>query len=76
MFSNRKSTTASTHKQGADANGREPVRVMLIGSEPGISFIIKTLYRLGFADIKEWGIPQPYPNSDKSMSILTRWRQD
>lgn len=54
---------------------REPVQVMLVGSQPGVSSIIKSLHALGFAEAGDWSKPQRYPNSDRSMSIMTKWRQ-
>ncbi|NEP19151.1 MAG: hypothetical protein F6J97_20010 [Leptolyngbya sp. SIO4C1] len=52
---------------------REPVRIILVGSAMGINLIIKILHRLGFAEVGDWSKPQAYPNSDKLMSILTKW---
>ena len=54
---------------------REPVQLMVVGSHPGINSIIQSLHALGFAETSDWSKPQRYPNSDRSMSIMTKWRQ-
>lgn len=55
---------------------KEPVRIMLIGSGPGIHCVAKDLHQLGFADVGDWSKTQPYPNSGQSMSVLTKWRHE
>ncbi|HEY9878475.1 MAG TPA: hypothetical protein V6D29_08465 [Leptolyngbyaceae cyanobacterium] len=53
---------------------REPVRVMVIGTEHGINSIIHTLYAKGFAHISEWSRLMPH-STGKFMRILTRYVQ-
>lgn len=53
--------------------GREPVRLLVIGSRRGVMNTIRTLYRLGFAAIDEWSPLLPGPNPGEVMSILTRF---
>ncbi len=58
----------------ASEGNREAVRVMVIGSTPGVEGVIKSLHRLGFAEAGDWSKPQTYPNSDREMRILTKWQ--
>jgi hypothetical protein len=51
---------------------RQPVRILLIGSRPGITNIMLTLYQLGFAQMHEWSEPEPAPNSHQWMSVTTK----
>ncbi len=53
--------------------GREPVRLILIGSLAGINLIIAILHRLGFAESRSWSKPQRDPVSGQPMRILTKW---
>jgi hypothetical protein len=53
---------------------REAVQLMLIGSAPGIDGIVKSLHLLGFAEAGDWSKSQNYPNSDRTMKILTKWK--
>ena len=59
---------------GSQNSDREPIQVMVVGSHRGIESIIKGLHSLGFAEAGDWSKPQRYPNSDRSMSITTKWR--
>jgi hypothetical protein len=51
---------------------RESVQVILVGSPKGLTKIIHTLYRLGFAEVIEWSPPSPTANPRKMMSAMTR----
>jgi hypothetical protein len=51
---------------------REPVKILLIGSPKGVNNIIQTLYRLRFAEVREWSPLQPTANPGEVMSILKR----
>ncbi|HEY9647904.1 MAG TPA: hypothetical protein V6C88_16125 [Chroococcidiopsis sp.] len=51
---------------------RESVKLLVIGSRQGVTIIMQTLYRLGFAEISEWSPLLPGPNPGEVMSILTR----
>ncbi|MGD1895705.1 MAG: hypothetical protein ACFB16_02010 [Phormidesmis sp.] len=65
----------SLNDTNKNENSREPVQVMVVGSNPGIDSVIKALHSLGFAEADDWSKPQRYPNSDRTMSIVTKWRQ-
>ena len=52
---------------------REPVEILVIGSPQGVTNVIHTQYRLGFAQISEWSPLQPaYNRPGKVMSILVK----
>jgi hypothetical protein len=51
---------------------REPVKILLIGSPKGVNTVIHTLYRLRFAEVREWSPLQPTANPGEVMSILKR----
>ncbi|HEY9751660.1 MAG TPA: hypothetical protein V6C46_01810 [Coleofasciculaceae cyanobacterium] len=53
--------------------GREPLRMLVIGSRPGVTGTIHTLHRLGYAQIGEWSPLLPGPNPGEVMAILTRY---
>lgn len=46
-------------------SGRESVKVIVVGSPRGVTKIIHTLYRLGFAEVTEWSPPTPTENPGK-----------
>ncbi|MGA7935125.1 MAG: hypothetical protein WCA35_16375 [Kovacikia sp.] len=52
---------------------REPLRILVIGSRRGVTSTIQTLYRLRFAEVREWSPLMPGPNPGEVMSILTRY---
>ena len=67
-------TIATPNASQSDTQpNREPVRIILIGSARGIRLIIQILYRLGFAEPRAWSELQVMPQSDRLMSILTKW---
>ncbi|MBD2015502.1 hypothetical protein H6F96_16200 [Microcoleus sp. FACHB-53] len=53
-------------------SNREPVKILLIGSPKGVNNIIQTLYRLRFAEVREWSPLQPTTNPGEVVSILKR----
>ena len=62
--------------------GREVIRILVIGPVHGVERIIHELYRLGFAEVREWSKPQPVRLSPyveatgrthEIMRILTRY---
>ena len=57
----------------ATAPGREVIRILVIGSAHGVERIIHELYRLGFAEVREWSTPQPTGRSHEIMRVLTRY---
>lgn len=67
-------TSASSASLLPSTPDREPVRVMVIGTEHGINSIIHTLYAKGFAHISEWSRLMPH-STGKFMRILTRYVQ-
>jgi hypothetical protein len=56
-----------------DLPQREPIRVILIGSIPGINLVIAILHRLGFAEPRAWSKPQKHPTTGQPMRVLTKW---
>lgn len=50
--------------------GREPLRVLLIGSRYGVTHTIHKLHILGFAQAGEWSPLLPAPTPGEVMSIL------
>jgi hypothetical protein len=52
---------------------REPVQLLVIGSNKGITNIIHTLYLRDFAAIYEWSCLLPAPVPGKLMRTLTRY---
>jgi hypothetical protein len=54
-------------------SGREVIRILVIGSAHGVERIIHELYRLGFAEVREWSKPQPTGRTHAIMRVLTRY---
>lgn len=53
--------------------GREVIRILVIDSTHGVERIIHELYRLGFAEVREWSKPQPTGRTHEIMRVLTRY---
>jgi hypothetical protein len=53
-------------------SSREPVKILIIGSPKGVNNMIHTLYRLKFAEVREWSPLQPTANPGEVVSILIR----
>lgn len=53
--------------------GREVIRILVIGSAHGVERLIHELYRLGFAEVREWSKPQPTGRINEIMRVLTRY---
>lgn len=51
---------------------REPVQILIVGSPKGITKIVQTFHRLGFAEVNEWSLLLPAPIPGKLMRVLTR----
>ncbi|MBD2455336.1 hypothetical protein H6G80_14755 [Nostoc sp. FACHB-87] len=51
---------------------REPIKHVLIGSVQAVTRTIQHLHIIGYANVNDWSVPQPTPNSDEVMSILIR----
>ncbi|GET44672.1 hypothetical protein MiSe_95050 [Microseira wollei NIES-4236] len=58
-------------KEPVPSDGYEVVRVMVFGSHYGVSYTIRWLYKLNFAQISEWSFLMPAPNGEV-MSIVTK----
>lgn len=71
-ISNQEAATAPDSPTQA-RGGREPLRILVIGSRPGVIGTIHTLHRLGYAQIGEWSLLLPGPNPGEVMAILTRY---
>jgi hypothetical protein len=52
----------------------EPVRILILGSRPGIQEIIDLLCVLRFCDRVEWSEIQPNRETGEFMAIITKWR--
>lgn len=61
------------------ASGREPVRLLLIGSRQGVNSVVHTLHHLRFAEVFEWSHDLPAPTQSLNlapgeiMRILTKY---
>ncbi len=53
--------------------GRQQVRILVIGPAHGVERIVHELYRLGFAEVREWSKPQPTGRTHEIMRVLTRY---
>ena len=54
-------------------SGREIIRILVIGPAYGVERIIHELFRLGFAEVREWSKPQPTGRTHEVMRVLTRY---
>ena len=51
----------------------ESVEIIVIGSSEGVNNVIRTQYRLGFAEVTDWSSLQPAQNRPgKVMSVLVK----
>lgn len=53
-------------------DGREVVKVLVIGSPRAVENTIRVLYLRGFAELYEWSPMQPTQNPGEVMSLLRR----
>jgi hypothetical protein len=53
--------------------GREKVLLTLTGSAYAIERVIHELYRVGFAEVREWSKPVPTGKVNEVMRVLTRY---
>jgi hypothetical protein len=56
----------------ARSDGRETVKVMVIGSPRAVENTIRVLYLRGFAELYEWSPMQPTQNPGEVMSLMRR----
>ncbi len=61
-----------TLEPGTEA-GREIIRILVIGPVHGVDRIVHELFRLGFAEVREWSKPQPTGRTHEVMRVLTRY---
>ncbi len=54
-------------------SGREIIRILVIGPAYGVERIVHELFRLGFAEVREWSKPQPTGRVHEIMRVLTRY---
>jgi hypothetical protein len=52
---------------------RERVRLLVIASKGGVTNIIHSLHRLGFADAGDWSRFVPAQNEGEVMSVLSKY---
>jgi hypothetical protein len=69
------STSSGTPNPASGGEEREPVRIMVIGSRPGVMEQIQIFHVKGIAAVDAWSPLLPAPNAGEVMSILTRWRK-
>jgi hypothetical protein len=53
--------------------GREKVKILVIGSSHAVERVIHELYRVGFAEVREWSKPLPTGTYGEVLRILTRY---
>ena len=53
--------------------GREKVLLTVTGSAYAIERVIHELYRVGFAEVREWSRPIPTGKVNEVMRVLTRY---
>jgi hypothetical protein len=66
------SVIASADSLPAPTGDYESVRVIIFGSQYGVNYTIRWLYRLNFAQVSEWSFLMPAPNQGEFMSIVTK----
>lgn len=64
--------TAADPVQVTQVNGRDKVRIMVMGSPEGVDSIVKSLHVLRFAEMKEWSNSLPTGRAGEVMRILTK----
>jgi len=53
--------------------GREKILLTVTGSAYAIERVIHELYRVGFAEVREWSRPIPTGKVNEVMRVLTRY---
>ncbi len=66
-------THAAVTIQPTGEPGREKVLLTLTGSAYAIERVIHELYRVGFAEVREWSKPLPVGKVNEVMRVLTRY---
>ena len=62
-----------TTTEPAPDPGREKVILTLRGSIHSTERVVHELYRVGFAEVREWSKPQPTGKINEVIRVLTRW---
>jgi len=52
---------------------REKVKLLVMGSPHATERVVHELYRVGFAEVREWSKPLPTGNAGEVLRILTRY---
>ena len=52
---------------------REKVKLLVIGSSHAVERVVNELYRVGFAEVREWSQPLPTGTYGEVLRILTRY---
>ncbi|MBD2256496.1 hypothetical protein [Pseudanabaena sp. FACHB-2040] len=78
LTSDAQSTSASEIQDAITAvpkaeSGREEVKILVTGTSYGVERVVHELYRVGFAEVREWSKPQPTGRENQVMRILTRY---
>jgi hypothetical protein len=66
-------TQAAIAPEAIAEPGREKVLLTVTGSAYAIERVIHELYRLGFAEVREWSKPIPTGKVNEVMRVLTRY---
>ncbi|MBD2258828.1 hypothetical protein [Pseudanabaena sp. FACHB-2040] len=64
---------AAVTADSAAESGRESVRILVKGSPRSVKRVIHELYRVGFAEVREWSKPQATGRVNEVIRILTRY---
>lgn len=67
------STQSTTLPHPTPEPSREKVTLTVRGSTPSTERVIHELYRVGFAEVREWSRPIPTGKVNEVMRVLTRW---
>jgi hypothetical protein len=67
------STNPTNLSTPAPEPSREKVTLTVRGSAHSTERVIHELYRVGFAEVREWSRPIPTGKVNEVMRVLTRW---
>lgn len=66
-------TQATMTTEPTGEPGREKILLTVTGSAYAIERVIHELFRLGFAEVREWSKPIPTGKVNEVMRVLTRY---
>lgn len=66
-------TQATVDPDSSQEQDRDKIKILVIGSSHSVERVIHELYRVGFAEVREWSKPLPTGNYGEVMRILTRY---